>query len=90
MIEHPLADNAMRLPRESAGDDFAVGQADEGFETLIAGVEVRWRVIIMIHPDDDAEEDRDDGHRPRVAAFCAARKHADPPQAPWLSPGQTA
>jgi hypothetical protein len=42
--------------------DLAVLDPDEGFEALIGRVEVRRRMLVMAHSDDDAEEQGDDGH----------------------------
>jgi hypothetical protein len=35
---------------------------DERLEALLAGVKMRGRMIVEIHPDHDAEKDGDDGH----------------------------
>jgi hypothetical protein len=56
-----MPDDARALGREGAVEDLAVLDPDEGFEALVGGVEVR-RLLVVIHPDDDAEEERDDRH----------------------------
>ncbi len=66
MVQRPLPDESCGLGREGAVDDLAVLDPDEGFEALIGGVEVGRRMLVMIHADDDAEEEGDDGHSPFV------------------------
>jgi hypothetical protein len=62
VVESPLLDDPFRLAGKAAADDLAVGDPHECLETLIAGVEMRRRMVVEIHPDHDAEEERDYGH----------------------------
>lgn len=62
MVQRPLANEAGGLRRQGAVDDFAVLDPDEGLEALICGVEVGRRMLVMVHADDDAEEEGNDGH----------------------------
>lgn len=66
MVQRPLTDEAGRLAGKGAVDDLAVRYGDEGLEALIGGVEVGRRMLVMIHTDDDAEEERNDGHMPTI------------------------
>jgi hypothetical protein len=62
VVQRPLADDPRGLQRQRAVDDCAVGDADEGGEALVAGVEMRRRMVGVVHADHDAEDGRDDGH----------------------------
>ena len=55
-------------------DDFASLYCDESFEALVGSMEVRRRMIVMIHPNYDAEEDRDDWHRANMICVVPAIK----------------
>ena len=58
----PVLHDAQRLARQGTRQHRTVGDHDQRFEALIAGMEM-WRpMLAMEHADDDAEEDRDDGH----------------------------
>lgn len=62
MVECPLANDARRLLGQRAGYNLAGVDGHKRLEALVGRVEVRRRMIVEIHPDDDAEEDGDDGH----------------------------
>lgn len=62
MVQRPLPHDPRGLLRQATGDDVAGGDSDESLETLIAGMKMgRW-MIVMIHPDNNAEEEGDDRH----------------------------
>lgn len=61
-----MLDDLRRLFWQRAVHDLAVGNAHEGDEALISSVKVGWRMLVVKHPDHDAEKDRDDGHDARV------------------------
>lgn len=59
----PSLNQAQLLAGQPAGQDFAVADANRGYEFAVAGVDARQVVVTMIrqvHPDDDAVEHRDD------------------------------
>lgn len=79
VIERPLLDDLGSLSRQAAEDDLTGLDRDKGFEALIGRMEVRGRMIVEIHPDDDAEEERDDGHCGEGAPVGAGDQARDAP-----------
>ena len=56
MVQRPLANEAGSLFRQAAMDDLTIGNANEGFETLIDRVEMGRRMLVVVHADHDAEK----------------------------------
>lgn len=74
MVQRPLTDEAGGLVRQGTMDDLAVGNPHESLEALIGRVEMGRRMIVMVHANDDAEEEGDDRHGLVVAAVGAHPK----------------
>jgi hypothetical protein len=41
---------------------FASGNVNQGLKALVLGMNVRWRMIVVPHADDDAKEDGEGWH----------------------------
>lgn len=82
MVERPLPHDPSRLAWQASGDDLSGVDRDERLEPLIAGMEVRRRVIVEVHPDHDTEEERDHGHHAKTPVLAAAIKLPPPPLHP--------
>jgi len=54
MVQRPLADDPRRLLRQASRDDLASSDGDESLEALIAGMEMRRRMIVVIRAPDGA------------------------------------
>jgi hypothetical protein len=76
MVQRPLPHHPCRLARQAALQNFSCFDCDERFKTLIAGMEMPWRMIRVIHADDDAEEQRDNRHR--LIPTGLLRRHPGP------------
>lgn len=63
MVQRPLPDEARGFFWETAMDYVTRRDGDERLKSLVAGVKMGRRVIVMIHADHDAEKDGDDRHR---------------------------
>ena len=79
----PLANQLQRRFRVNVADDHLTAEVELAVLPLMLGVEVCRVVLLVVHPHDNAEERRDDGHdavyrRRRGAARLA------PAEAPLL------
>jgi hypothetical protein len=63
MVQCPLLNDPGCLLWQRSERDFSVGYPDERCKALIARLEVWRRMIVVLHPDNDAKEKRDDRHR---------------------------
>lgn len=54
--------------------DLAVLDPNERLEALVGGVEVGRRMLVMVHADDDAEEEGDGGHSGYVGRRATPKK----------------
>ena len=66
MVQRPLANDPGGLVGQLAVDDLTRVDRDERLEALVAGMEVRGRMIVELHPDHDAKKERNHGHRSYV------------------------
>jgi hypothetical protein len=53
MLEAPVLDESRRISREVALEDFTRGNIHEGLVPLVLDVDVRRRVIVVVHADVD-------------------------------------
>jgi hypothetical protein len=52
-------------------------EVESGLLTAMLGVKVRRLVLLVVHPDDDSEESRNDGHDGDAALTARARRSQD-------------
>ena len=78
MESRPIPDKAERRPRLDIPDDHLTVQVELPLLALMLGMEVRWLMLPVEHPNDNPEEHRDDRHTFSLACVPTAA-HPVPP-----------
>lgn len=58
----PFFHDGSRLAGQAALADFARFNGYQGFKALVLHMNMRWRMVVMPHTDDDAKKNRKNGH----------------------------
>lgn len=58
----PLANQIKGVPRRDVANNLVPVEVELALLSLVLGVEVLRLVLLVVHPDHDAEEDGYDGH----------------------------
>ena len=69
--QNPLYHKPGLLARKATDDEPPGRDSKQRLAPCLAGMEMRWRVVEEIDPDDDSEEDRDDRHGNGLVRGCA-------------------
>ena len=63
MLRRPFLHDAQSALWQRTGEDRTISDRYQRLEPLLARMKMRRRMLAVKHADDDAEEDRDEGHR---------------------------